>query len=170
MMAAHKLSAAGLSSTADRDRVYIEGYAAIFGTVDLAGDLIRPGAFMASEKSKKLILTSHRRVMMLYQHAAENPIGVWTYMREDEHGLFVKGYISTGTRVGRDVYALIHEGVLDGLSIGFKVERSRRRPNGGRELLRLSLWEVSIVTFPMAPAARITRHFPPGQREPQRLF
>ena len=45
---------------------------------------------------------------------------------------------------------------VDGLSIGFRIERARsERPTGLRRLEKLDLWEISIVTFPMLPGARV---------------
>jgi HK97 family phage prohead protease len=50
----------------------------------------------------------------------------------------------------------MRDGAVDGLSIGFRVERARaERPTGLRRLERLDLWEISVVTFPMLPGARV---------------
>lgn len=95
--------------------------------------------------------------MMLYQHAADRPVGLWRGMREDDHGLFVEGDILLTTSAGRDLAALIAGGAIDGLSIGFRPGRARRLKSGERELLSVDLWEISIVSFPMAPGARIIR-------------
>ncbi|MEM6648695.1 MAG: HK97 family phage prohead protease [Pseudomonadota bacterium] len=152
------------------DRVEIEGYAAVFGAPDQTGDIIRPGAFANIEKTEKLIPTPQSRVMMLYQHAAEQPIGRWHHMKEDQNGLFVRGSLFIDTSQGADLYRLLRGGALDGLSIGFKPERARRTRDGKRELLRIALWEISIVTFPMAPGARITHVGEPGVRSPRNLL
>ena len=136
----------------------IEGYAAVFGEVDLAGDVIRRGAFArALEKTRKLIPTRHGYVKMLYQHAADRPVGRWLEMKEDARGLYVKGEVFTGTSDGRNLFHLLRGGALDGLSIGFKPVRARRSRGGRRELLDIDLWEISLVTFPMAAGARLTR-------------
>lgn len=47
------------------------------------------------------------------------------------------------------------DGALDGLSFGYRVRRAGRRAPGGRELLNLDLLEISLVTFPMQPLARV---------------
>jgi hypothetical protein len=63
------------------------------------------------------------------------------------------------TDVGRarEVLALMRAGALDGLSIGFKTVRGRTDPaTGVRHLLEVDLWEVSVVTFPMLPEARVS--------------
>jgi uncharacterized protein len=45
---------------------------------------------------------------------------------------------------------------VDGLSIGFRTEKFRKdQSTGVRRLEKLDLWEISIVTFPMLPGARV---------------
>ena len=57
----------------------------------------------------------------------------------------------------REVLALMRAGALDGLSIGFRAVKGRRDPRTGvRRLARVDLWEISIVTFPLLPEARVT--------------
>lgn len=48
-------------------------------------------------------------------------------------------------------------GALDGLSIGFRTVRAKRDPaTGVRRILEADLWEISVVTFPMLPSARVS--------------
>ena len=131
--------------------VIIEGYASIFHQRDLNGDIVAPGAF------KKSLAQSRAPLPMLYQHAAEAPIGRWLSFVEDNHGLYGRGEILLTSSKGRDVHALIAGGVLDGLSIGYRAIKSAAAERGGRRILEAELWEVSVVTFPMAPSARILR-------------
>lgn len=150
----------------------IEGYATVWGIADLAGDRIRRGAFANTLlESQKLIPAPSRQVRMLYQHAADRPIGRWLQIREDETGLHVKGYILETTDDGRNAAALVRAGALDGLSIGFRPRQSRRRREGGRDLFDIDLWEISLVTFPMNRGARI--HFASSRlsiRSPRNLL
>ena len=146
-------------------RTVVEGYAALFGVPDLSGDVILPGAFTGGGK---LIPARLARVRMLHQHAAEAPVGRWTEIAEDARGLRVRGEVFTDTRLGRDLARLLKGGALDGLSIGFKTVKAVRTRTG-RELRAVDLWEVSIVTFPMAPEARITR-VTDGLRPPRNLL
>ena len=126
----------------------IEGYASVFNTPDLNGDIVAPGAFAKSLKKKK--------PAMLYSHAAEAPIGRWLSLREDAYGLFAKGELILSSPRAREVHALLEGGALDGLSIGYQTARSVRTASG-RRILEADLWEVSVVTFPMAAGARVTR-------------
>jgi len=130
-----------------------EGYASVFGLTDQGRDVVAPGAFRRSLRARGV-----GGVKLLFQHDAREPIGVWRDIREDERGLYVRGRILPELQRGRDVLALMRAGALDGLSIGYQLVRSRMdRKAGTRVLLDVDLWEISVVTFPLLPAARITR-------------
>lgn len=146
----------------------IEGWAAIYDDVDLNGDAVAPGAFR-----KSLARLGPAGVRLLYQHAPEKPIGRWTRFEERKRGLYAKGELLLSTEAGRDAYALIKARALDGLSIGYQTRRALRvdgPATAGRQATRriveADLWEVSIVTFPMAPAARVTRLGSPTPESP----
>ena len=127
------------------------GYATLFGKADLAGDIIEPGAF-----KETLARRGVGGVKLLYQHDPREPIGAWISLAEDHYGLAVEGRLSADTARAREVKSLMREGILDGLSIGFRTVRSREDPvRGVRRLLEIDLWEISIVTFPMLPEARL---------------
>ena len=128
-----------------------EGYASLFGIVDLGGDEVMPGAFRAS-----LAKRDARHIRMLWQHDPQSPIGTWTEMAEDARGLKVRGRLNLAVARAREALALMRDGAIDGLSIGFRVKKATKpRGSGIRRLLEVDLWEVSIVTFPMLPQARI---------------
>lgn len=126
----------------------IEGYASRFNQTDKGGDMVMPGAFSAS-------LARAPRPKMLWQHDPAKPIGVWEDCAEDETGLHVRGRILDTVQKGREARALIEAGVIDGLSIGYRTVKSERRADGIRMLRELDIWEVSLVTFPMLPTARV---------------
>jgi len=128
-----------------------EGYASLFGKVDLGRDVVEPGAFAASLQKR-----GAARVRMLFQHDPNAPIGTWLEIREDARGLFVRGRLALEAARAREVHSLMKEGALDGLSIGFRTVRARTEAKTGiRRILEVDLWEISVVTFPMLPEARI---------------
>lgn len=135
-----------------------EGYASLFDRVDLNGDVIAPGAFAAS-----LDRRGPAGVKLLFQHSADEPLGFWERLEEDARGLFCVGALMLETAKAREVWALLKAGVVDGLSIGFETRRALRpssaetRAGAKRRLVEIDLWEVSLVTFPMAPEARVVR-------------
>jgi uncharacterized protein len=128
------------------------GHAAIFGVEDLAHDVIERGAFTAS-----LGRRGPDGIKMLWHHDPAEPIGRWLEIREDGRGLFVRGQLLTTVARGREALALMTAGVLDGLSIGFRtVKGARARGTAVRRLTQVDLWEISLVTFPMQPQARVS--------------
>jgi len=130
----------------------IEGYASLFGAPDQGGDVVEKGAY---ERSLKAMETAGRNVKMLWQHDPAEPIGIWDEVREDGRGLYVKGRLLDSVARAREAAALIEAGAIDGLSIGYKTVRATKNEQGLRLLSEVELWEVSLVTFPMLPQARV---------------
>ena len=127
------------------------GYASLFGRADLGRDMVMPGAFRAS-----LARRGPGGVKMLFQHDPAMPIGVWLDIREDGEGLYVEGRLTTEVEKAREVLSLMRAGALDGLSIGYRTVRGRTDAKTGvRHLHEVDLWEISVVTFPMLPEARV---------------
>lgn len=121
--------------------VRFAGYAAVFDRIDRGGDVVRPGAFARS-------LQRGGTVPLLWQHQAGRPIGRVEYLKEDRRGLRVIGRV-VDARAG----ALLRTGAVSGLSFGYRVREAHgEKP---RELGELELVEVSLVTFPMQPRARV---------------
>jgi HK97 family phage prohead protease len=142
------LGDAGLVRSGDHE---FEGYASLFGIPDLGRDVVMPGAFAES-----LARRGAGGIRMLWQHDPSEPIGRWLSVAEDRLGLRVRGRLNPAVARAREVAALLDDGAVDGLSIGFRVVEARReRAPPLRRLLRLDLWEISIVTFPMLPGARV---------------
>ena len=142
----------GLNLTRDDAGLVIEGYASLFGAIDQGGDVVAPGAYAASLKAMK---AEGRRVRMLWQHDPAQPIGIWDEVAEDARGLRVRGRLLDTVARGREAAALISAGAIEGLSIGYRTVRATKTDKGQRLLTELELWEVSLVTFPMLPAARV---------------
>lgn len=129
----------------------VEGYASLFGEVDQARDMVMPGAFTQTLRNRGL-----RRIPMLFQHDPSDPVGIWLELREDMRGLWARGRLIPEVARGRELLALVREGAIDGLSIGYRTVRGRIDPKTRiRRLYQVDLWEVSIVTFPLLTGARV---------------
>ena len=129
------------------------GYGSIFNNTDLGNDVVVNGAF-----TKSLARTGPKGVKLLYQHKSDMPIGVFEEIEEDGKGLKVKGRLALGTQAGREAYELLKMGALDGLSIGFRVSPKGQEYDGKskkRFIKEVDLMEISLVTFPMNPKARV---------------
>jgi uncharacterized protein len=123
----------------------------VFGVIDLAKDMVLRGAFRES-----LAARGPRGIKLLWQHDPAEPLGVWTTLVEDQRGLLARGRLNLAVARAREIHALMREGAVDGLSIGFKTVRARAEPRSGvRRLETIDLWEVSLVTFPLLPQARV---------------
>ena len=130
--------------SAGQGDVRFAGYAAIFDRVDRGGDVVRAGAFGTADA---------RAVPLLWQHGPGSVIGTVERLAEDGRGLRVIGRVSRRTAAGRQAAEALVAGAVDGLSFGYRVRAARgARP---RELLALDLVEVSLVTHPMQPGARV---------------
>ncbi len=131
----------------------VEGYASLFGEVDQARDMMMPGAFAHTLASRGI-----RKVPMLFQHDPAEPVGIWLELVEDFRGLRARGRLIPDVRRGRELLALLEQGAIDGLSIGYRTVRARIDPRTRiRKLYQVDLWEISIVTFPLLDGARIRR-------------
>lgn len=139
------------------------GYGAVFNNLDAYGDVIQKGAFKESlrewKKTKRLppMLAQHGGWMMTDMDAI--PIGKWESMEEDDTGLKVEGrLINLDTERGKNVYGAMKEGVLDGMSIGYRAKEFAlgTKPNEPRRTLKkIELIELSVVTFPANGKARV---------------
>ena len=130
-----------------------EGYAATFGNVDSVDDVIKPTAF---DKYLSQMGSTLKAPKMLWQHRREEVIGVYTEIRKDEQGLFVKGKLALGTAKGREAYELLKIGAIDSMSIGFFArDYEIDRANGLRFLTEIELFEISLVTFPANESAKV---------------
>jgi HK97 family phage prohead protease len=144
-----------------------EGYGSVFGVLDSYADVVAKGAFKRTLKEAK-----QRGVApaLLWQHDPSMPVGVYSDMREDDTGLYVKGQLAD-TQQGQDAYKLLKMGALSGLSIGFRTLKSKLDEESGiRTLTEVELWEVSLVTFPANDAARITGVKSEGELLTEREF
>lgn len=155
-----KFAAADVNSSGE-----FAGYGAVFGNVDAVGDVIQEGAFKSTLADWS---QSGKLPPMLLQHGGmgltdgdQMPVGKWTKMSEDSRGLYAEGrLINLDTERGKTVYGALKEGVLDGLSIGYRAKEFalRSKPDEPRRTLKaVDLIELSIVTFPANGKARISQ-------------
>lgn len=132
----------------------IKGYASVFHHIDHQNDTVLPGAF------SKTIASWHQKKewpKMLWQHDPMHPIGYWTGLKEDHYGLQVQGQLMLDIQKAKETYLLLKSGAINGLSIGFRVEKSAYPDNSSiRALHEIDLHEISFVTFAANAQAKIT--------------
>ena len=139
----------------DDEQGLIEAYGSVFEVEDQGGDVVRPGAFKRTIQNSKARVQAGKATflaVMLWQHNPDTPIGGWTDLKEDKHGLLCKGQIVLTTQQGKEAYELIKAGVVNEFSIGYDIPSGGANydsKDGTRNLTELRLWEVSPVTFAM---------------------
>jgi hypothetical protein len=132
-----------------------EGYASVFNNKDLGNDVIRRGAFLDSIAER-----SPKGIKLLYQHKSDEPIGVIDSLEEDNKGLKIKGRLAMGTQKGKEVFELMKMGALDSMSIGYRLKPDGYKydPKEKKRIIKsVDLMEISLVTFPMNPKAKVTK-------------
>lgn len=130
------------------------GYAATFGNVDLGGDVILPGAF---EKTLADHQARTSQPALLWSHDISMPIGKILDLHEDRKGLRMKGRLTLATRAAAEAYALLKDGAVGGMSIGYSIPDGGSESSPGARLLKeIQLHEISLVAVPMNPSARVT--------------
>lgn len=127
---------------------WFAGYASVYDCLDLHKDIVAKGAFSETLAAKETW------PKMLWQHDPAYPIGRWECVEEREEGLYVEGRLFLELTKAQEAFVLLKEGVINALSIGFQIEKSRRLAEG-RLLEKVRLHEISLVTFPANPEARI---------------
>ena len=142
----------------------IKGYGSTFGGApDSYGDVIDSRAF---EETIKANGRGGQGFAMLWQHDHAQPMGAWTSVSTNSKGLKIEGPVEIESDIGKHRHALLKMGAVKGLSIGFDYMRDSKgrvasdayedRKDGTRLIKRISLWEISPVTFAANTRATIT--------------
>lgn len=134
------------AQVAVNDAGEIEALAWPAGSTDRIGDQIEKGAFAGVDLP----------LPMLFGHDPNDPVGAWETAEETSEGLRLKGRLLVqDVARAREVRALVRSGAVRGVSIGFRMQTSKRRTGGGRTITALELLECSLVAIPMNPGARV---------------
>lgn len=138
-----------LRKASDGDGRSIEGVAVPFGDIyndpwDGAETFDRDTVFENADTAK-----------LCYQHA--ELIGAITSAENRDDGLHIAARIAD-TQLGRDAVALMDEGALDSLSVGFVPLEDERDENNVTHRRRVRLLEVSLVSWPAYQNAKVENH------------
>lgn len=133
------------------------GYGSVFGVKDWYDDIVIKGAFAKSLADWK---EKGKLPKMLWQHDVNEPIGIYAEMKEDDHGLFVKGKIlKEAGPTEKRAYEHLKAGSIDSMSIGYTIGAGGieySKEDDAFMLKEIDLWEVSLVTFPANPEATVS--------------
>lgn len=147
----------------DEEKGIFEGYCAVKGNVDQYGEIIQDGAFDQAEG---------KTFPILFMHDPAKPVGLSTFVKEDDHGLYTRGQLDLDTELGRMVYSGIQKGYIDCMSIGYTVDKDNMNKKGNRLLEKVTLLEYSLITrnFAANSEARLTGYKQRGGRNMDRDF
>lgn len=137
-----------------REDGFFSGYCNVFDVADSYDEVVRKGAFVDSIKGWN---AQSKMPPVLWNHDRNQPIGVWTLLKEDEHGLYGEGrLLIDDVARAKEIHALMMAGAIDGLSIGYKLNKwMYNEKDDVLELLEIDLKEISIVTFPANEESRV---------------
>ncbi len=136
-----------------------EGYGSLFiKEPDSYGDIVQKDSLTRS------IMAGGRNktgIAMLWQHRSDKICGVWLSLQEDKKGLKVRGQLALETQLGKEIYEIMKLGAKTGafklsLSIGYDtIDFDIDSKTKIRTLKELSLWELSLCTFPARIGATV---------------
>jgi HK97 family phage prohead protease len=135
-----------------------KGYASVFGGVDSYDDTILAGAYKGV--IDKIQNGGAQMPKMFVNHRSwDIPVGKYSYIEEDEKGLYVEGEFTRGNPQADIVKAALQHGTVDGLSIGFMIGDYEMIDKDGSKIRVIKsvkeLPEISIVTYPADESARV---------------
>lgn len=128
-----------------------DGFLSVFGNEDSYGDVVDPGAFTKTIAERN----SDNPLPFLWQHYSDEPIGIYTDLRQTDHGLYTKFQYALKVQRAQEAYELAKLRAVKGQSIGFTTIKDAVQGDV-RHLQEVRLWEGSQVTFPANDLATIT--------------
>lgn len=129
----------------------ISGYAAIFGNIDKAGDMLIKGCFSKSIQDRGPESAANDKIIFLWMHDMSEPIGRLTALREDERGLYFEAVIGDVER-GNQALTQLESGTLNQFSTGYRYVWEKCEWDEERDCLivkEVVLYEISAVSIGM---------------------
>lgn len=142
----------------DEQSRVIKFYAAVWGNIDDAQDILVKGCCARSLQARGPGSTTNRKIKFLYQHDTKQPLGLPAELKEDDHGLYCECPVDEIPK-GDDVLVQLNSGTLNQFSIGYNYVWDKCEwtevddpENPGKKTYALvckeiELFEVSVVTF-----------------------
>ena len=135
--------------TVAQDTRTISGYAAIFNNIDDAGDMIMKGAFAKSIQERGPNSTTNRKIIALWQHDMDEPIGKITVLQEDDFGLYFEAILDKVPR-GDQALEQLASGTLNQFSIGYNYLWDKMEYDSVLNCFvckEINLFEISVVSL-----------------------
>lgn len=130
------------------------GLCAVYGLKDEQGDVVEPGAFRSA-------LEAGGRVPILWAHDPNQVLG-FGELQDTPTGLRIRGRLNLAVARAKEIYELLKQKAIAGLSIGYTTLRSTWKGTT-RHLTEVRLFEVSLTPFPAQALATVSAVKSQGQ-------
>lgn len=131
----------------EKDRL-VKGYLAVFGKRDSFGTIAVKGCFAKSIRERGPESTSKYKILLLWQHRMDEPIGQFTVLKEDDYGLYFEALLDDVPTAERALTQL-NSGTLNQFSYGFNYLYDKMEYDDTLDavlMYELELMEGSVVT------------------------
>lgn len=126
----------------------ISGYASVFGNKDKAGDILIKGCFSKSIQDRGPESSANDKIIMLWMHDMNEPIGRLTVLYEDDKGLYFEAPIDDVPR-GNQAIKQLESGTLNQFSIGYQYVWENCEYDAEKDAFmvkEVKLHEISVVS------------------------
>lgn len=133
----------------DAENRVIKFYAAIWGNKDDAGDILIKGCFAKSIQERGPESSTNRKILFLWMHEIDEPLGKPTVLKEDNIGLYVETPVDRIPEGDRCLEQL-KSGTLNQFSIGYQYVWDKMEYDETQDAFivkEVNLFEVSVVSF-----------------------
>lgn len=127
----------------------ISGYASVFGNKDKVGDILIKGCFSKSIQDRGPESAANDKIIMLWMHDMEEPIGRFTVLNEDDKGLYFESVIDDVPR-GNQAIKQLESGTLNQFSIGYQYVHEKCMYDAEKDayiVKEVYLYEISVVSI-----------------------
>ena len=127
----------------------ISGYAAIFNNVDKAKDMLIRGCFAKSINDRGPESQANDKIILLWMHDMDEPIGRITKLVEDERGLYFEAVIDE-IPLGDRAIKQLESGTLNQFSFGYNYVWENSEWDNERDCFivkEVVLYEISVVSI-----------------------
>lgn len=132
----------------EKDFFTFKGLAAAFGNIDFNGDRLHKGATIETIAERKV---SGKFFPCLWMHDTAQPLGIFTDLEELTEGLLVSGKLpKEDTVVHGRIIPQMKIGSIQELSLGFIAEEWFFDDDGIRNLTKIKIIEISLITAGIA--------------------
>lgn len=97
----------------------IKGYLAVFGVKDAYGTRAIKGCFAKSLKERGPTSSAKNKIIHLYFHKIEEPVGQYRVLKEDDYGLYFECVVDKVPGRPEQTYLQTRSGTLNQFSFGF---------------------------------------------------